>query len=204
MNERPLRDDVAAFIGRNGPSTTEEVAIGIRARRADVASVLAGQGFYRCSTPEGKNPRAVFFNVSRHVPRAQRRNDCDYLHAILSDGREHSLDEILARSQRERGHGFTVHSRAAELRKKRGLTIVQRSERRDGRVLSFYRMTAGGSLEPAASPNPPQQTDHPLGSGSGASTEVTPRRDDDAADSSETGALFTDRATRRGAYDEAA
>lgn len=204
MNERPLRDEVAAFIGRNGPQTTEDVAIGIRARRADVAAVLAGEGFYRCAAPEGTNPRAVFFNVSQHVPRAQRRTDCDYLHAILSDGREHSLDEILARSQRERGHGFTVHSRAAELRKKRGLTIVQRSEHRNGRVLSFYRMAVAVSLEPAASSNRPEQMNPSRGSSSGASTEVTTGMDGETAGPSEIGALFTDQATRLGAYDEAA
>lgn len=202
MSERPLRDEVAAYLGSHGPSTVTDIALGVRARRSDVEAVLAGDGFYRCATPEGKNPRAQHFNASRHVPRAQRRTDADYLHAILSDGREHSLDEILERSRRERGHGFTVHSRAAQLRKERGVTIDVRCERPDGRTVSYYRMTTAGSLEPAASSNRPLQTPN---EGSGAS-EVTRRVDGETAAPIETPQqLFAGDDQRvRGAYDEAA
>ena len=66
-------------------------------------------------------------------------NDTDYLYSILRDGKEHELSEIIAQSQRERGFGMTVHSRAADLRK-RGYWVAQRSERRHGRVRSYYHL----------------------------------------------------------------
>lgn len=49
--------------------------------------------------------------------------DCDFLERVLADGQPHSLNEILRRSFAERGHGLTVHSRAADLRK-RGLNVA--------------------------------------------------------------------------------
>lgn len=45
------------------------------------------------------------------------QTDKDWLLAQLSDGRWHSLNELLRASFDERGHGLTVHSRAADLRK---------------------------------------------------------------------------------------
>lgn len=48
--------------------------------------------------------------------------DNEFLLHVLADGRDHALTEILQRSIATRGHGLTVHSRAAELRK-RGYTI---------------------------------------------------------------------------------
>lgn len=71
--------------------------------------------------------------------------DRDFLLAVLSDGRERSLTEILETSMRERGCGMTVHSRAADLRSPRygSHDIRQRSERRGARVISFYRLVTG-------------------------------------------------------------
>lgn len=77
-------------------------------------------------------------------------SDTDWLAEVLSDGREHELASILRRSFDERGYGLTVHSRAADLRK-RGFTVSQRSERDGRRVRSFYRLA---SLEEAASLSP--------------------------------------------------
>ena len=54
--------------------------------------------------------------------------DTSYLWKVLADGQWHERSSILDRSRRERGHAFTVHSRAADLRK-RGHTVLQRSER---------------------------------------------------------------------------
>ena len=72
-------------------------------------------------------------------------SDTDFLARVLSDGAWHSLNEIVARSIRERGCGLTVHSRASDLRK-RGVAVAQRSRRRqDGRVDSFYRLTASAA-----------------------------------------------------------
>jgi hypothetical protein len=42
--------------------------------------------------------------------------DAAFLLRVLSDGRPHSLNEILQASFAERGCGLTVHSRAASLR----------------------------------------------------------------------------------------
>lgn len=55
--------------------------------------------------------------------------DADFLLACLEE-RPHTLGELLARSFQERGHGLTVHSRAAELRG-RGFDV--RVERIPGR-----------------------------------------------------------------------
>lgn len=65
-------------------------------------------------------------------------SDCDFLLDMLQDGREHSLNEILAASFSERGCGLTVHSRAADLRK-RGHDVRQRTVGRRG-AGSLYRL----------------------------------------------------------------
>lgn len=49
--------------------------------------------------------------------------DKQFLLAVLADRREHRLSEILRRSLLERGHGMTVHSRAADLRRD-GFTVA--------------------------------------------------------------------------------
>jgi hypothetical protein len=77
-----------------------------------------------------------------------RATDAVWLADFLKDGREHELSDIIACSQNERGHGLTVHSRISDLRIKHGYDIVQRSARRNGRAVSFYRMV--GKMEDAA------------------------------------------------------
>ena len=44
--------------------------------------------------------------------------DAAFLLRCLSDGRPHTLNELIQRSFTERGCGITVHSRASDLRKK--------------------------------------------------------------------------------------
>ena len=66
--------------------------------------------------------------------------DADFLHAVLKDGGWHSQDEILARSQLERGHGLTVHSRAATLRDRGHIVECELRRNRNGRTRSFYRL----------------------------------------------------------------
>lgn len=106
--------------------------------------------------------------------------DCDFLLEVLADGREHTLAEILARSLNERGHGITVHSRAAELRRRghqvEHVTIpgARRGAAHAYRLVSF--------AEPEAAIQPPQE-DHATASGCA---------------SDDTLALFT---VPRGAYD---
>jgi hypothetical protein len=43
--------------------------------------------------------------------------DCAFLLELLGDGGEHTLTDILRASIDQRGHGLTVHSRVADLRK---------------------------------------------------------------------------------------
>ena len=66
------------------------------------------------------------------------RTDCESLLDVLRDGREHSLNEILRLSFNERGCGLTVHSRAADLRK-RGHDVRQRTVGKRGNG-SLYRL----------------------------------------------------------------
>lgn len=44
--------------------------------------------------------------------------DCEFLLAILQDGRPHTQHELLRLSFESRGCGLTIHSRIADLRKK--------------------------------------------------------------------------------------
>lgn len=97
-------------------------------------------------------------------------SDADFMAQVLSDGGWHSQAEILWRSQLERGHGLTVHSRAATLRE-RGHRVECELRRENGRAVSFYRMNAlseaptsppvtGASLSASQSRprSPPQRT----------------------------------------------
>lgn len=69
--------------------------------------------------------------------------DTAFLLSVLNDGDWHELSEIIERSQAQRGHGLTVHSRASDLRK-RGFLIEQRGEHDDatGRARSYYRLVS--------------------------------------------------------------
>lgn len=44
--------------------------------------------------------------------------DCEFLLAVLQDGRPHTQAELLKLSLESRGCGLTIHSRVADLRKK--------------------------------------------------------------------------------------
>jgi hypothetical protein len=75
-------------------------------------------------------------------------SDADFMLNILKDGREYTTGEILAYSIHERGCGLTVHSRAAELRK-RGHSIVTRClGRKNGRSIYAYRLVALRERDP--------------------------------------------------------
>ena len=93
--------------------------------------------------------------------------DTDFLAAALEDGKWHSHTEILNRSITLRGCGLTIHSRAADLRK-RGHVVETRLERDGrGRTLSYYRLLgeadgAGLSASPSTSSIPAVQGDPPL------------------------------------------
>lgn len=76
--------------------------------------------------------------------------DREFLLDVLEDGQPHTLTEILRRSFEVRGHGLTVHSRAADLRRD-GYTIVWRHEPGAKRGnASVYQLTSreAGSQAP--------------------------------------------------------
>ena len=148
-----LHDEIRGYLAANGPSTSTEVALGVRRNVQLVTDAL--RDFPTVSAPPGRSGRGIFYAAPRIVSPGVPWNDTDYLAAVLADGGWHRLEEIVQRSQRERGHGLTVHSRAADLRK-RGFTVEQRSERRDGRVASFYRMLGAAAV---SNPVPPSGTD---------------------------------------------
>ena len=68
--------------------------------------------------------------------------DNDFLLKVLRGGDWISQDEILRRSQSERGYGMTVHSRAADLRKKGHMIVNVVRRGPSGRAQSFYRLVA--------------------------------------------------------------
>ena len=90
--------------------------------------------------------------------------DAGFLYHVLEDGKWHGQAEILAKSMAERGHGMTVHSRAADLRKKGCVVECELRHNGHGRALSYYRLVAldqpdsaagvesGSSSVPAAAP----------------------------------------------------
>lgn len=90
--------------------------------------------------------------------------DADFLHHILSDGQPHSLNEILQRSFNERGCGLTVHSRAADLRR-RGVDVRNWKDGERG-AGSWYQLgcvdtpagTDGGLREAGVSTEPNADT----------------------------------------------
>ena len=79
-----------------------------------------------------------------------RPTDASWLldHLTARAGEWVPMLRILAASMAERGCGLTVHSRVAELRRRHGATIENRTRRTpDGRVLSEYRLVPTASVE---------------------------------------------------------
>jgi hypothetical protein len=86
-----------------------------------------------------------------------QKGDAAFLLAVLSDGQWHTLDEIIDRSKAERGCGLTVHSRAATLRERGHNVINDSTGRRNGRVVSKYRL-ASSLPESTGDPVPPSES----------------------------------------------
>lgn len=69
-------------------------------------------------------------------------SDNDLLLAILTDANDFvSHDYILSKARYMTGHGLTIHSRAADLRK-RGHVVECDVRRVNGRALSYYRLAS--------------------------------------------------------------
>jgi len=78
-----------------------------------------------------------------------RPTDASWLldHLTARAGEWVPMLRILAASMAERGCGLTVHSRVAELRRRHGATIENRTRRgANGRVLSEYRLVPTASV----------------------------------------------------------
>ena len=120
-----LAVEVETFLRVHGPSTANEIALGVRARRDDVDDVLAGEPFARVPAPDGCSPHAHYFNLSPFVPSPGKdKNRADLMLEVLSDGGVHSRQEIFERV------GFMLTNNAASELRDRGLNIVHRLERR--------------------------------------------------------------------------
>jgi len=127
--------------------------------------------------------------------------DAGFLYHVLEDGKWHGQAEILAKSMAERGHGMTVHSRAADLRKKGCVVECELRHNGHGRALSYYRLVALDS--PAAaivgSGNVAGESSVPAnGTGAEPSTVHPPPVDADTL------TLLGIPVQRRGAYGDAA
>lgn len=110
-----LHDEVAAFLAERGPSSSPEIATGIRARRGDVDRVLADGGFALAPRREGAHANARFFVSSGRVPRSRGgMSRADVLAEILADGRRHTRAEIYAAA----GRVIHTNNAAVELRRR--------------------------------------------------------------------------------------
>lgn len=115
---RDLDAEIRTFLLEHGSSTVEEIALGVRVRRADVAAVLVQGDFSRSSRRIGTNPRSITWGASRPVLRSESGTDrgpsqCSRVLDVLRDGRPHTVAEI------HRLAGFSrLNSRVAELRER--------------------------------------------------------------------------------------
>jgi hypothetical protein len=113
---RVLRDEVAGFLLEHGPSTSSQIAAGVRARRNSVDEELLAGPFVVAPTPEGANHRARHWVglpvASCRVPSGQGRAAA--MLGVLRDGRKHSRVEIFKAA----GRFFLTNNAASELRAK--------------------------------------------------------------------------------------
>ena len=189
-----LEDRVALWLVDHPGRTVEDIARSVRAQTASVRQVLSGP-LFRCTLVNGRK----LYRLAADGPgRADsgKETDADFLLRVLRDGKPHNLNEILQRSFRERGCGLTVHSRAAELRTKRGYDIHNWKDGERG-AGSWYRLVgtldeAAATLPVAVSSSGPGRTDGLL------SADPTPEQDAGAAQ------LSLIDSPVRGAYTEAA
>ncbi len=144
---RDLRSEVAAFLDKQGPATVKAIASGVRARRDDVAAVLAQEGFSQAPRPEGAHPHSVWFLVSRRVPRITEGSRAGTLLGILRDGAWHTRADIFERA----GRSFLTNNAASDLRaaghdvrfdRKRGYRLVS---------LAAPEGTGSGLMQPSSS-----------------------------------------------------
>lgn len=136
-----LAVEVETFLRVHGPSTANEIALGVRARRDDVDDVLAGEPFARVPAPDGCSPHAHYFSLSYLVPSpGSGKNRADLMLEVLSDGGVHSRQEIFERV------GFMLTNNAASELRDRGLNVVHRVERR----IHTYQLVASAGEDEAA------------------------------------------------------
>ena len=127
--------------------------------------------------------------------------DSAFLYHCLEDGKWHGQAQILAKSMVERGHGLTVHSRAADLRKKGCVIECELRRNGHGRALSYYRLVALNEPAGAAAVGTASSL---AGSLSVPAAALSPPCADEPSPPFEDGALFScevdESAGVRGAY----
>lgn len=128
MTQRDLAAEIHDYLTAHGPSTAIEIAMGVRARRADMMARLVRE-FPVVAAPAGANPRATYYGPSRPVPHAESGTDAApsqsaRILSVLRDGKPHTTAAIHAIA------GFSrLNSRLSELR---GRGYVIETERIDG------------------------------------------------------------------------
>lgn len=118
---RDLRSEIHAFLEAGNPATASEIALGVRARRADVVNALAG--FPRVPAPVGVNHRSAYYAVSQAVPHSEGGTPSQNARILqaLRDGKPHTTAEIHTAA------GFSrLNSRIAELRARGYVFEVER------------------------------------------------------------------------------
>lgn len=144
-----LPGEIAALLAASSvPLTASQIAVSVRARRADVEEALAAGPFQEALPPLGANQRSTHWAnasvASPAVPALLKGSGRSArLLAVLRDGRWHSRDEILQLSP---GPFFLVNNAASDLRRK-GYTVECRSA---GRQYAYRLVSAPALEEPAA------------------------------------------------------
>jgi hypothetical protein len=115
MRGTPLPEEIRAFLVANGPATSPEIALAVRARRTDVDRALAEGPFTRAGRPDGTSGRGKYWNASQlvRVPRGGKSREALMLD-VLRDGRWHSRRDLWDAA----GKFFLTNNAAAELRRK--------------------------------------------------------------------------------------
>lgn len=165
-----LEDRIALFLSDHPYQDLETIARGVQARTERVRETLRGDLFTSVMA-DGRRVYRLGSSVWDRQGRADSgiETDAAFLLRVLSDGKPHSLNEILRRSFADRGCGLTTHSRVADLRKL-GYRIENTRRRGAHRgEASVYRLVT--SVSPSVSASADGDTGAPGAGRSNASGE---------------------------------
>lgn len=142
---RDLRGEVHAWLLEHGPAQAKAIALGVRARKVEVAAVLAQDGFSQAERPAGAHPQSEWWIASRRVPRVTEGSRAGLLLAILQDSAWHSRADIFERT----GRSFLTNNAASDLRG--AGHVVEYEPRRGYRLVSLAApegRSSGAASEP--------------------------------------------------------